>query len=128
MRTSPITKTGSDRPMSTATLERRSNRLRDLVALRIPTESPTTSQMITPPITSDRVGGRSCLSIVFTDCWVKNEYPRLPCSRPSMKCQTGRVLFQRTRRKRARCRLCYHPSPACEHAEETPPTDYRDQP
>ncbi len=65
-----MTKTGSDRPMSTATLETRSNGLRGRVALRIPAESPTTSQMTTPPITSDSVGGRSYLSIVFTDCWL----------------------------------------------------------
>jgi hypothetical protein len=42
--------------------------------------------------------------------------------------ETGRVLFQRTRRKRARYRLGHHPSPASEHAEETPPADYQDQP
>jgi protein-L-isoaspartate(D-aspartate) O-methyltransferase len=48
--------------------------------------------------------------------------------------ETGRVLFQRTRRKRARYRLGHHPSPASEHAEEPrlqttrinlDPTDYR---
>ena len=71
MSSSPITKTGIDRPMSTATLENRSNKLRALVALMMPTVSPATSQRITPPTTRDTVGGRSCFSIVSTDSPVK---------------------------------------------------------
>ena len=64
---SPITNTGIERPTSTATEEVRSNRLRGLVALMIPTLSPTTSQRTRPPITREMVGGRSCFSIVLTD-------------------------------------------------------------
>jgi hypothetical protein len=40
------------------------------VALMMPTVSPTTSHRITPPITSERVGGRSCLSMVVTGSWL----------------------------------------------------------
>ena len=65
-----MTKTGIDRPTSTATLEDRSNRLRGLVALMMPTDSPTISQRTTPPTTSEMVGGRSCFSIVLTGSWL----------------------------------------------------------
>ena len=65
-----MTNTGIDKPISTPTLEDRSNRLRGLVALMIPTDSPTTSQRTMPPITSETVGGRSCFSIVSTGSWL----------------------------------------------------------
>ena len=68
---SPITNTGIDKPISTATLEDRSNRLRGLVALMMPTDIPATSQRTTPPITREMVGGRSCFSIVVTASWLK---------------------------------------------------------
>ena len=41
------------------------------VALMMPTVSPTISQRIMPPMTSEIVGGRSCLSMVSTDSPVK---------------------------------------------------------
>jgi len=55
----------------TATLENRSNRLRGLVALMMPTVSPATSQRTMPPITRETVGGRSCFSMVSTGSWLK---------------------------------------------------------
>ena len=70
---SPITKTGIDRPISTRTLETRSNTLRALVALMMPTEIPRISHRTIAPMTTDMVGGASCLIIVSTDSWVKYE-------------------------------------------------------
>src|ERR1700733_4602111 len=87
MSSSPITKTGIDRPTRTATLENLSNRLRALVALMMPTVSPATSHRITPPTTRESVGGRSCFSIVSTDSPVKYEQRRSPWTRSSRKCQ-----------------------------------------
>ena len=70
-RNSPMTNVGIDRPISTPTVESRSNKLRAFVALRMPMPRPTISHRITPPTTTEAVGGRSCLMIVLTDSWVK---------------------------------------------------------
>ena len=62
----PSTNVGNDRPMSTPTVADRSNRERALVALRMPTDRPTTSQITTPPTSTEAVRGMSCDTIVLT--------------------------------------------------------------
>jgi hypothetical protein len=58
MSSSPITNTGIDRPISTATVENLSNRLRALVALMMPTVSPAISQCARRAAVDDRHCGR----------------------------------------------------------------------
>ncbi len=70
---SPSTNTGSEMPASTPTVDGRSNRLRALVALRIPTPIPTMSQSTTPPNTTEAVIGRSWARIDFTGSPLKYE-------------------------------------------------------
>jgi hypothetical protein len=45
-----------------------SNRLRALVALRMPVPSPAISHSSVPPMTTERVAGSACLMIVVTGC------------------------------------------------------------
>ena len=66
MSSSPTTKVGAEMPARTPTVATRSNRLRALVADRMPTEMPAISHRITPPMTTEIVGGRSCLITVVT--------------------------------------------------------------
>ncbi len=84
---SPTTKVGAEIPARTPTVAARSKKLRALVADRMPTEIPAISQSSTPPMTTEMVGGRSCLITVVTGSWRKYDFPRLPCSSPVRKCQ-----------------------------------------
>ena len=68
---SPMTNVGSERPTSTAIEDTRSKTDLARVALMIPTARPKISHKTMPPITSETVAGRSCLSIVSTDSWLK---------------------------------------------------------